>query len=102
MSLGKCIIFLSVNTRDQGFTGSGLRLFSLEKMRLIFILPEAYVEQYGRDLRRHTLNPDTKMFEGTLGANREAREESYHLYKKKLVLMLFLTKMETYSEPGLY
>jgi hypothetical protein len=56
----------------------------LETFRNREILPEAYVEQYGRDLRFHVLNPDTKIIEGTLGANREAnggppKIEGYHL-----------------------
>ena len=44
----------------------------LETFRNREILPEAYVEQYGRDLRFHGLDPDTKIIKGTLGANREA------------------------------
>ena len=56
----------------------------LETFRNREILPEAYVEQYGRDLRFHVLDPDTKIIEGTLGANLEAnggppKIEGYHL-----------------------
>ena len=36
------------------------------------LLLEAYVEQFGRDLRLHVVDPDTKIIAGTLGANREA------------------------------
>ena len=57
----------------------------LETFRNEEILPEAYVEQYGRDLRLHVLDPNTKIIEGTLGANMEAnggpsKIEGYHLY----------------------
>jgi hypothetical protein len=61
------------------------------------ILPEAYVEQYGRDLRSHVLDPDTRIIRGTLGANREAnggppKIEGYHLYNKKTGFNCFFDK----------
>ena len=60
----------------------------LETFRNKEVLPDAYVEQYGRDLRFHALDPDTKIIEGTLGANRETnggppKIEGYHLYNDK-------------------
>ncbi len=60
----------------------------LETFRNKEVLPDAYVEQYGRDLRFHVLDPDTKIIEGTLGANREAnggppKIEGYHLYNDR-------------------
>ena len=61
------------------------------------ILPEAYVEQYGRDLRLHVLDPDTKIIKGTLGANREAKDgtpkiEGYHLYNDSTGFNTFFDK----------
>ena len=52
------------------------------------ILPEAFVEQTGRDLRLHALDLETTVIRGTFGANREAkggpaRIEGYHLYNNK-------------------
>ena len=69
----------------------------LETFRNEDILPEAYVEQYGRDLRLHVLNPDTKIIEGTLGANMEAnggppKIEGYHLYNDKTRIDAFFDK----------
>ena len=69
----------------------------LETFRNREILPEAYVEQYGRDLRLHVLDPDTKIIEGTLGANREAnggppKIEGYHLYNEKTGFHAFFDK----------
>ena len=69
----------------------------LETFRNRKVLPEAYVEQYGRDLRLHVLNPDTKIIEGTLGANREAnggppKIEGYHLYNDKTGFNAFFDK----------
>jgi len=69
----------------------------LETFRDREILPEAYVEQYGRDLRLHVLNPDTKIIEGTLGANMEAnggppKIEGYHLYNDKTGFDAFFVK----------
>ena len=60
----------------------------LEILRDREVLPDAYVKQYGRDLRLHVLDPDTKMIEGTFGVNREAnggppKTEGYHLYNEK-------------------
>lgn len=60
----------------------------LETFRNKEVLPEAYVEQYGRDLRFHVLDPDTKIIEGTLGTNREENSgppkiEGYHLYNDR-------------------
>ena len=51
-------------------------------------MPEVYVEQYGRDLRFHVLNPDTKIIEGILGAKMEAnggplKIHGYHVYNDK-------------------
>jgi hypothetical protein len=64
---------------------SGLYRERLETFRNREILPEAYVEQTGRDLRLHALNPDTRIIKGTFGGNREARDgtpkiQGYHLY----------------------
>jgi hypothetical protein len=69
----------------------------LETFRNREILPEAYVEQYGRDLRFHVLDPDTKIIEGTLGANREAnggppKIEGYHLYNDRTGFNAFFDK----------
>ena len=69
----------------------------LETFRNREILPEAYVEQYGRDLRFHVLDPDTKIIEGTLGANREAnggppKIEGYHLYNDRTGINCFFDK----------
>jgi len=69
----------------------------LETFRNREILPEAYVEQYGRDLRLHVLNPDTKIIKGTLGANKEAnggppKIEGYHLYNDKTGFDAFFDK----------
>lgn len=60
----------------------------LETFRNKEVLPEAYVEQYGRDLRSHVLDPDTIMIKGTLGANRQAKGgppkiEGYYLYNER-------------------
>ena len=60
----------------------------LETLRNKEVLPDAYVEQYGRDLRLHVLDPDTKIIEGTLGANREVnggppKIEGYHFYNDR-------------------
>lgn len=62
-----------------------LYLERLETFRNREILSEAYVEQYGRDLKFHVLDPNIKTIEGTLGANMEAnggssKIEGYHLY----------------------
>jgi hypothetical protein len=67
---------------------SGLYRERLETFRNREILPEAYVEQTGRDLRLHALNPDTRIIKGTFGGNREARDgtpkiQGYHLYNDK-------------------
>jgi hypothetical protein len=67
---------------------SGLYRKRLETFRNREILPEAYVEQTGRDLRLHALNPDTRIIKGTFGGNREARDgtpkiQGYHLYNDK-------------------
>ena len=69
----------------------------LETFRNREILPEAYVEQYGRDLRFHVLDPDTKIIKGTLGANREAnggppKIQGYHLYNDKTGFNAFFDK----------
>lgn len=48
----------------------------LETFRNREILPETYVEQYGRDLRFEILSPDTKVKPGTFGANSEAKGRS--------------------------
>ena len=69
----------------------------LETFRNREILPEAYVEQYGRDLRFHVLDPDTKIIKGTLGANREAnggppKIEGYHLYNDRTGFNAFFDK----------
>ena len=60
----------------------------LETFRNKEVLPDAYVEQYGRDLRLHVLDPDTKIIKGTLGANCESnggptKIEGYHFYNDK-------------------
>ena len=52
------------------------------------ILPDAYVQQYGRDLRLYIIDPDTKIIKGTLGANCEAnggppKIEGYHFYNDR-------------------
>lgn len=52
------------------------------------ILLYAYVEQYRRDLRLHVLDPDTKMIENTLCANRESsggppKIEGYHFHNDR-------------------
>lgn len=57
----------------------------LDTFRNETILPEAFVEQSGRDLRLHILDPDMKVITGTLGGNIEAeggppKIEGYHLY----------------------
>jgi hypothetical protein len=69
----------------------------LETFRNREILPEAYVEQYGRDLRFHVLDPDTKIIEGTLGANMEAnggpsKIQGYHLYNDRTGFNAFFDK----------
>ena len=69
----------------------------LETFRKREILPEAYVEQYGRDLRFHGLDPDTKIIKGTLGLNREAnggppKIEGYHLYNDRTGFNAFFDK----------
>jgi hypothetical protein len=69
----------------------------LETFRNREILPEAYVEQYGRDLRFHALDPNTKIIEGTLGANMEAnggpsKIEGYHLYNDNTGFDAFFDK----------
>ena len=61
------------------------------------ILPEAFVSISGRRLRSHVLDGNTKVIEGTLGANREARcgapkTEGYHLYNDKTGLNVFFDK----------
>jgi hypothetical protein len=66
----------------------------LKTFRNIEILPEAYVEQYRRDLRLHALDPNTKIIKGTLGANMEAnggpsKIEDYHLYNSNTGLNAF-------------
>lgn len=58
---------------------------------------EAYVEQYGRDLRLHVLDPDTKIIEGTLGKNMEANDgpskmDGYHLYNERTGFNAFFDK----------
>lgn len=69
----------------------------LETFRNKEILPEAYVEQYGRDLRSHVLDPDTIMIKGTLGANHQAKGgpskiEGYHLYNDRTGFNSFFDK----------
>jgi hypothetical protein len=69
----------------------------LETFRNIEILPEAYVEQAGRDLRLHVLDPNTRIIKGTLGANMEAnggpqKIEGYHLYNDKTGFNAFFDK----------
>merc|ERR1712222_160621 len=67
----------------------GIRFFAPnDQLRNKEVLPDAYVEQYGRDLRLHVLDPDTKIIEGTLGANREVnggppKIEGYHFYNDR-------------------
>ena len=61
------------------------------------ILPEAFVSMSGKRLRFHVLDGNTKVIEGTLGANREARGgapkiEGYHLYNNKTGLNAFFDK----------
>lgn len=61
------------------------------------ILPDAYVEQHGRDFRFHVLAPDTKMIEGTLCANREAKGgppkiEGFHFYNERTSFNSFFDK----------
>lgn len=46
------------------------------------VLPEAYVEQYGRDFRLHVLGPGTKIIEGTLQI---ARQMVVHLKWKAII-----------------
>jgi hypothetical protein len=69
----------------------------IETFRNREILPEAYVEQYGGALRFHVLNPDTKIIEGTLGANMQAnggppKIEGYHLYNDRTGFNAFFDK----------
>lgn len=69
----------------------------LETFRNREILPEAYVEESGRDLRLHVLDPDSKIIEGTLGVNREANDgppkiEGYHLDNDKTGFNTFFDK----------
>lgn len=69
----------------------------LETFRNKEILPDAFVEQYGQDIRFHVLNPDTKIIEGTLGANSEKifgrpKEHGYHLYNDITGVNVFFTK----------
>ena len=69
----------------------------LETFRNKEVLPDAYVEQYGRDIRFHVLDPNTKIIEGTLGANREAnggapKIEGYHLYNDRTGFNAFFDK----------
>lgn len=61
----------------------------LEAFRNKEILPKAFIEQTGRDLRLYALDPETTVNRGTFGANREAkggppRIEGYHLYDDKI------------------
>lgn len=55
------------------------------------------MKQYGRDLRFHVLDPDTKIIEGTLGANREAKDgtskvNGYHFYNTRTGFNAFFDK----------
>lgn len=75
----------------------GLYRERLETFRNRETLPEAYVEQYGRDLRFHGLDPDTRIIKSTLGANREAnggppKIEGYHLYNDRTGFNAFFDK----------
>ena len=77
----------------------------LETFRNREILPEAYVEQYGRDIRFHVLDPDTEIIEGTLGANREANDgppkiQGYHLYNDKTGFNAFFDKNKKLYRTG--
>lgn len=52
------------------------------------VLPEQYVKQYGCDLRRYIIHPNTKMIKGSFGQNMEAtngtsRRQGYHLYNER-------------------
>lgn len=53
----------------------------LETFRNKEVLTDAYVEQYGRDLRLHVLDPYTKIIKGTLGGNHEANGSSISLFR---------------------
>jgi hypothetical protein len=69
------------------------------------ILPESYVEQYGRDLRLHVLDPNTKIIEGTLGANMGTnggppKIEGYHLYNDNTEFDAFFDKNGRRSRTG--
>ena len=69
----------------------------LETFRNKEVLPDVYVEYYGRDLRFHALDPDTQIIKGTLGANHEAKGgppkiEGYHLYNEKTGFNTFFDK----------
>ena len=69
------------------------------------ILPEAFVSMSGRRLRSHVLDVNTKVIEGTLGTNREARggapkTEGYHLYNDKTGLNVFFDKSEKVYKTG--
>jgi hypothetical protein len=69
----------------------------LETFRNPEILPDAYVRHHARDLRLNVLHSDTKIIEGTLGANLEAnggptRIEGYHAYNEVTGFSAFFEK----------
>lgn len=62
------------------------------------ILSETYVRQYGKNLRRHMLHPDTQIVAGTLGGNRQAnicfpdKIAGYHFINQKSGFSCFVDK----------
>ena len=69
----------------------------LEYLRNQNNLPEIYVQQFGRDLRLHMLDPNTRIFPGTWGANFERttgipKTQGYHFYNKETGIDAFFSK----------
>ena len=72
-------------------------LGKLDYLRNQANLPEIYVQQFGRDLRLHILDPNTKIIPGTWGANFERitgapQTQGYHFYNNETGIDAFFLK----------
>ena len=69
------------------------------------ILPDAVVSMSAKKIRSHILDPNTRIIEGTYGANRESRTgqakvEGFHLYNDRTGLNVFFNKADRTYKTG--